>query len=110
MGRSRKKLLTAAPDIGFACEVGLALGLTLAGVARLSEAELSIWRAYRDRYGFPADRAVWATAIGASYTGAVWGGRVKADDLIPKFHRAAPREATAAEIADVAAWFESVGR
>lgn len=91
--------------MAFQCELALALGLSLAGVARLSAAEVSVWRAFRSRYGFPADRLVWATAMGASYCGAVWGGKAKPDDLIPEFDPVA-RRAAPDDIAAVKAWFD----
>lgn len=55
-------------------------------------AEFHEWRRWRSRHGFPIDRIVWATAIGAAYVGATWGGKAKAGDLIPKIENPADKK------------------
>lgn len=89
--------------------MGLALGLPLADVARMSCAELGIWRAYRERHGFPADRQMWATVNAGAYAGAVWGGKASPGDLLPRFERPSARKPISAkpeEIEAVKAWFD----
>ncbi|AMV23415.1 hypothetical protein VT84_03330 [Gemmata sp. SH-PL17] len=67
----------------------------------LSAAELDIWRQWYEERGFPDDRAEWGRAIGASYTGAVWGGKAKPAELIPR-----TRQRQVDDVAGVKAWFE----
>ncbi|HEY1191933.1 MAG TPA: hypothetical protein VGE74_30160 [Gemmata sp.] len=103
MGRHRKKLLTASPGWGFLCELGLALGKTLAELAALSEAEINLWAEYRDRHGFPADRSALGIAGAGAYVGAVWGGKATVRDLLPKFRREEPGR----NLDGVKAWFNA---
>ena len=101
MGRRRGKLLTASPGWGFLCELGLALGKSLAELLTLSEAEINLWAAYRERHGFPCDRVGIGIANAGAYVGATWGGKAKVADLLPKFQR--PKRAD--DIKGVRAWF-----
>lgn len=50
-----------------------------------SWAEFSLWDEYYRRRGTESDRAVWATAIGASAVCHAWGSKVGPEKLIPKF-------------------------
>lgn len=54
-------------------------------------ADVEAWRRWRARHGFPADRIAWATAIGASYVGATWGGKARPSDLMPKIENPADK-------------------
>lgn len=69
----------------------------------LSAAELEVWRQFHNSYGFPQERAEWGRAISAAYVGAVWGGKAKPAELVPKIGgQARPKFNRAAIIA----WFE----
>lgn len=68
----------------------------------MSAAEGAYWRDFARRNGLPADRQEWVVANTGEYVGAVWGGRARARDLIPKFQR--HRQPAAV----VKAWFESL--
>ena len=91
--------------------MALALGKSLEEVMHLSAVELDVWRLWHEQNGFPDDRVVWATAIGAAYAGGAWGGKAKPHDLIPQFQRAGTvaRETSAADISGVKAWFDGMG-
>lgn len=85
--------------------------MSLAEVAALDEWEVNTWAAYRAREGFPADRGQWSALSGAAYVGACFGGKARPADLAPKFGRPSrARQASAADVAAVKAWFDSVGR
>lgn len=47
--------------------------------------EFEVWREYHQRYGFPAERIVWAVAKAGARMCRAWGMRVKTEDLLPAF-------------------------
>jgi hypothetical protein len=51
----------------------------------ITATELDCWRAYRQRYGFDADRIEAAVANAGAAQCQAWGVRVRAEDLVPKF-------------------------
>lgn len=70
-----------------------------------------MWRAFRQRFGFPADRAEWAAANAGAYVGSALGGKAKPSDLVPQFRPSgAIHETTPADIEGVKAWFDSTGK
>lgn len=91
--------------MAFLCELGLALGKSLAELSTLSAAEIAVWAAYRDLHGFQADRLAGGIAIGAGYVGACHGGKARPADLLVTFR---PRKALD-DVAGVRAFFEAHG-
>jgi hypothetical protein len=85
------------------CRLALALRRPLADILDLSAAEVDVWRQWYERSGFPDDRAEWGRAIGASYVGAVFGGKMKASELTPRTNSGARAD----DFEGVKAWFES---
>lgn len=73
-------------------------------MATLSEAEINVWAAYRERHGFPCDRLGIGVANAGAYVGATWGGKAKPADLLPQFAGARKRKD---DIAGVRAWFRA---
>lgn len=92
--------------MGFLCELGLALGKSLAEVWSLSAAEISVWLAFRQRHGFGVDRVTHGVAAAGAYIGSAWGGKAKPADLMPRFARPVERE----DVEAVRAWFDAVGK
>ncbi len=72
----------------------------------LPAAELALWYDWYSLYGFPADRAEWGRAIVGEYVGAVWGGKLRAEKLLPNISRATELD----DIPGVRAWFDRVGK
>lgn len=68
----------------------------------MSAAEFVFWRDFARRNGLPADRQEWGVANAGEYLGAVWGGRAKARDLIPRFEQSRQPAAV------IKAWFEAL--
>jgi hypothetical protein len=67
-------------------------------------ADFIAWRRWRGRHGFPVDRLVWGLALVGEYLGATWGGKLRAEQLIPKL------ESRDVKNAKIRAWLERVGR
>lgn len=106
MGGRRGKLLAASPGVGFLCDLGLALGKSLAELMALSEAEINVWAAFREWQGFPSDRLAFGIANSGAYVGRVWGGKATVADLLARFKS---RE-VADDAAGVMAWFDRQGK
>lgn len=51
----------------------------------ITAAELDLWRLFRQRFGFDADRIEGAVALSGAAQCQSWGARVRAEDLVPKF-------------------------
>lgn len=68
----------------------------------MSEAEISVWAAHRQRKGLPVERLANGVAAAGAYIGSGLGGKAKPGDLMPRFRTAAT---TAADLAAVKAWF-----
>lgn len=85
----------------FLCRLALQLGRPLAEVLDLSAAELAVWGWFHDEYGFPHERAEIGRAMAGAYVGAVWGGKAKPADLLPKMRGGKSRD----DLAGVKAWF-----
>jgi hypothetical protein len=81
----------------------LALGKTLSEVLALSEAEVSVWLAHRNRRGFPHERLAHGIANAGAYVGATWGGKAQPAELLLRLQRPARPE----DLAAVKAWFEA---
>ncbi len=84
------------------------MSLTLGQVYALSAVEFELWRERYQRRGWASDRVMWTTANAGSAVCATWGGRVKAEEIIPRFRGGgASREQRHVEIR---AWLESMRR
>lgn len=51
----------------------------------MSAAEFAFWKLFRERNGFPADRAEAAAAIAGAAQCRAWGSKVDPKDLLPRF-------------------------
>jgi hypothetical protein len=53
----------------------------------MTSAEFATWQEYATDYGLPDSRQEAATAIGSAAICQTFGGRVKPDELLPRFGR-----------------------
>lgn len=75
----------------------------------MSAAELSVWEDWAAVHGFPDERAEFGRAVGASYVGAVWGGKVTPADLMPKIGGPRVQVTSKADVDAVKEWFDARG-
>jgi hypothetical protein len=70
---------------------------------RMDSAEFAEWSHYYREFGFDADRLEYATANAGAAVCQSWGGKVRANQLVPRFGPPAPPHP-----ATIHAWLNSL--